>query len=270
MPENRTGVRMKVISEKSNHEYLHDAAEALLSAQHPVALTGAGISVGSGIPDFRSPGGLWSVYNPDEYATLDVFYQHPGKAWKLYRALGDVLVGTKANTAHRALAELERKGVLKGVVTQNVDALHQAAGSKTVFEIHGDHQNLQCLACGHREPVTDEHYRACDIPHCPECSFPLKPNIVLFGESVRNFDQIELLVGPCDLLLVIGTSAQVYPAAGIPQSIKQRGGTIFEFNQDPALGVNRITGLSSITDYFFHGDVLKTLPLLTATLANRI
>lgn len=261
---------MKVISEQSNHTYLSDAADALLSAQCPVALTGAGISVGSGIPDFRSPGGLWSVYAPDEYATLEVFYQNPDKAWKLYRALGEVLIGKKANAAHRALADLEHKGLLKGVVTQNVDALHQAAGSKTVFEIHGDHQNLQCLECAHREPVTDEHYRSSETPHCPGCGFPLKPNVVLFGEPVRDYDQIERFVTPCDLLLVIGTSAQVYPAAGIPQSIKQRGGTVFEFNQDPARGVDRFTGLSSITDYFFHGDVLKTLPMLTATLANKI
>ena len=254
---------MKVIS-ADKPMYLEEAAELLLSAKYPVALTGAGISVGSGIPDFRSPGGLWSVYAPDEYATLEVFYRNPAKAWQLYRALGRVLTGKKANRAHLALAEFERQGMLRGVVTQNVDALHQEAGSRTVFEIHGDHQNLQCLKCQHAEPVLAEHYQGITVPLCPHCRFPLKPNVVLFGEAVRDYDRIELFISRCDLLLVAGTSAQVYPAAEIPQRIRQRGGLIFEFNKEAALGVDRYSGMSSITDYFFHGDILSTLPMLQA------
>ncbi len=254
---------MKVIS-ADNREYLQEAVELLLSAKYPVALTGAGISVGSGIPDFRSPGGLWSVYAPDEYATLEVFYRDPAKAWQLYRALGRVLAGKRANRAHLALAELEREGMLQGVVTQNVDALHQAAGSRNVFEIHGDHQNLQCLKCQYAEPVIAEHYEGDAVPFCPHCSFPLKPNVVLFGEAVRDYERIELFVSRCDLLLVAGTSAQVYPAAEIPLRIRQRGGLIFEFNKEAALGVDRYSGISSNTDYFFHGDILSTLPMLRA------
>ncbi len=259
---------MRVISE-DGQLYLEEAVEVLLSATAPVALTGAGISVGSGIPDFRSPGGLWSVYGPDEYATLDVFYQNPGKAWELYRALGRVLIDKTANQAHAALAALEQQGVLKGIVTQNVDALHQRAGSDKVFEIHGDHQNLQCLECHYHEPVSSEHLQEGQFPRCPRCQFPLKPNVVLFGEPVRDFDKIEMFLSRCDLLLVVGTSAQVYPAAGIPESIKRQGGIIFEFNREAALGVDRFTGMSSITDYFFHGDLLHMLPMLTNAVGSR-
>jgi NAD-dependent deacetylase len=259
---------MKVISEE-NRLYLEDAADALISAKHSAALTGAGISVGSGIPDFRSPGGLWSVFAPEEYATLEVFYENPEKAWELYRALGRVISDKKANQAHRALAELEQKGILRGIVTQNVDALHQEAGSETVFEIHGDHQNLKCLGCQHLESVSDYHFNSDQVPLCPHCQFPLKPNVVLFGEPVRDFDKIELFISRCDLLLVAGTSAQVFPAAGIPYSVKQRGGVIFEFNQEASLGVDHFTGISTITDFFFHGDLLRMLPLLAAAVGDR-
>jgi len=260
---------MKVISDDTQ-VYLEEAVEALLSARAPIALTGAGISVGSGIPDFRSPGGLWSIYAPDEYATLDVFYQNPAKAWELYRALGRVLQGKTANQAHFVLAELEHNGLLEGIITQNVDALHQKAGSKTVFEVHGDHQNLQCLECCHHEPVSAEHFEKASVPLCPRCRFPLKPNVVLFGEPVRDFDKIEMFLSACDLLLVIGTSAQIFPAAGIPGRVRQQGGIIFEFNHEAALAIDRLTGMSKITDYFFHGDLLQMLPLLKSAVATRI
>jgi len=256
---------MKVI--KSNTDArLADAAGLLLRSKKTVALTGAGISVGSGIPDFRSPGGLWTVYAPDEYATLEVFQRDPSKAWKLYRALGATLLGKVHNPAHRALATLEECSFLDGVVTQNVDNLHQQAGSRHVLEIHGDHQHLQCLQCGHLELVADEHYQMTEIPCCPSCSAPLKPNVVLFGEPVRMMDQIELLIAGCELLLVIGTSAQVYPAAGLPLTVKHHGGVIFEFNREQALGRDRFSGASLITDYFFEGDVEKSLPMLVDAL----
>ena len=252
---------MKVIYSE-NDAGLAAAAALVKNSGKSVALTGAGISVGSGIPDFRSPGGLWSVYSPDEYATLEVFYYNPEKAWQLYRALGNTLLGKKCNPAHRALAELEKRGLLAGVVTQNVDNLHQQAGSSVVLEIHGDHQHLQCLQCGHLESVSDQHYEMEEIPRCPGCTAPLKPNVVLFGEAVRKLDEIETLIGDCEVLLVIGTSAQVYPAAGLPLAVKQRGGAVFEFNHEPALGRDRLSGISAISDYFFCGDAVRTLPML--------
>ena len=241
---------------------LAEAADMLKNSAKTVALTGAGISVGSGIPDFRSAGGLWSVYSPDEYATIDVFMTNPRKAWELYRALGNTLLGKRHNPAHRALAQLESAGMLAGIVTQNIDNLHQQAGNDVVLEIHGDHQHLQCLQCEHLEEVGDHHYTADSVPQCPACSAYLKPNIVLFGEGVRSLAEIEELIFGCEVLLVIGTSAQVYPAAGLPTAVKQRGGMVFEFNKEQALGGAVFGGASVITDWFFQGDVVKTLPML--------
>jgi len=264
---------MHVINTRDNaHDdgLLTEAAARLKDSAKTVALTGAGISVGSGIPDFRSAGGLWSVYSPDEYATIDVFLANPEKAWELYRALGNTLLGKQSNPAHRALAELETAGLLSGIVTQNIDNLHQQAGSDVVLEIHGDHQHLQCLQCHHLETVEPAHYDDGAVPRCPACGACLKPNIVLFGEAVRSLGEIEELISGCEVLLVIGTSAQVYPAAGLPTAVKHRGGTVFEFNREQALGrggYGGIGGISAITDWFFEGDVVETLPMLLDALS---
>lgn len=244
---------MKTLIPNYNEEYLAEAVSAFTAARNIAALTGAGISVGSGIPDFRSPGGLWSRFSPDEYASLDVFLEDPEKAWQLYRELGKKLLGKKPNRAHQVLANFEEQGYLKGIVTQNIDNLHQSAGNKYVFEIHGDHQHLQCLQCGNLEPVERDHYHMNGVPVCADCQYPMKPNIVLFGENVRSLQEITFFIQHCDLLLVIGTSAKVYPAAGLPGMVKANGGTIFEFNMDPVLA----PGLS---DYFFPGDLGTTLP----------
>lgn len=212
----------------------------------------------SGIPDFRSPGGLWSRFAPEDYATLEVFRRDPATAWQLYRALGRTLAGKEPSNAHRALARLEAEQRLAGIVTQNVDGLHQRAGSRRVLEVHGDHLQLQCLGCGHLEPVTGTHLESPAVPLCPDCRFPLKPNVVLFGEAVRSLEEIEGLLAQCDLLLVIGTSAQVYPAAGFPVLVRQNGGVIIEFNREPALGREPCSGGGS--DYLFEGDLERTLP----------
>ena len=257
---------MITINPEASADSLKEVCSVYAEAQKPAALTGAGISVGSGISDFRSPGGLWSLFDPDEYAGLDVFLRNPEKAWELYRALGSELKDKIPNVAHRSLAELEQNGLLHGVVTQNVDNLHQRAGSRMVLEIHGDHQHLQCLQCSELIPVTDEHYQMKTVPLCTSCNYPLKPNVVLFGEAVRSLAEIESLMVDCDLLLVIGTSAQVYPAAGLPALVKHNGGKIFEFNQEPVLGSDRPGGSSFLSDFFFKGDVLQTLPLLSRLL----
>ncbi|MFV0435981.1 MAG: SIR2 family NAD-dependent protein deacylase [Desulfopila sp.] len=245
---------MKTI-DPENKGSLQKAVRALTAARGAAALTGAGISVASGIPDFRSPGGLWSRFAPEEYATLEVFRSNPAKAWLLFRELGRKLVGKEPSKAHETLATFERCGWLKGIITQNIDNLHQRAGNRYVFEIHGDHQRLQCLSCGHLEPVTEKHYQQNTVPSCPDCRTPLKPNVVLFGEEVRGLEEISFFIGHCDLLLVIGTSAQVYPAAGLPATVKSNGGTIFEFNKEPVLP-------AGLTDYFFGGDLDTTLPAL--------
>jgi NAD-dependent deacetylase len=248
---------MHVISQGASKETFAGAAALLRGAKKPAALTGAGISVGSGIPDFRSPGGLWSVFSPEEYATIEVFTRNPAKAWELFRALGKILDGKEPNAAHRALVQIEQLGLLHGIVTQNIDALHQQAGSRRVFEIHGEHHHLHCLQCGESTPVTSDHYHTPQIPHCSLCGYPLKPNVVLFGEAVRDLEAIHAFIADCDLLLVVGTSAQVYPAAALPALVRQNGGNIFEFNRETSFG-----GQSRSGDIFFQGDVVHTLPAL--------
>jgi len=260
---------MKTIVPGVDQDHLSQAATRFTTASRPVALTGAGISVGSGIADFRSPGGLWSVFSPEEYATLEVFLSEPDKAWQLYRAMGRSLSGKQPNVGHRVLAELEQHGLLRGVVTQNVDNLHQEAGSRNVLEIHGDHRHLHCLQCGHLTPVVEEHFQGEKVPTCANCDFPYKPNVVLFGESVRDRHRIEELIANCDLLMVIGTSAQVYPAAGLPELVKQQGGLIYEFNLEQSLSVPGSRQSLPLSDFFFQGDLGATLPLFAEAVRQK-
>jgi len=255
--------KVKVIVPGSDEGHLAEAVARLRARSTVAVLTGAGISVESGIPDFRSPGGLWTRFSPEEYATLDVFKRDPAKAWKLYRALGRSIEGVEPNAAHRALARLESAGSVAMVVTQNVDGLHQAAGSRKVIEMHGDHQHVQCVRCGWLGPVAPSHLVGDEVPLCAECSHPVKPNVVLFGEAVRGMGEISRCLDQCELLLVVGTSAQVYPAAGLPAQIESRGGLIYEFNvEETALTRGSVFGGSAQTDFFFRGKATITLPLL--------
>jgi len=260
----------RIIESGKDEADLLEARKAFLRSRHAVALTGAGISVESGIPDFRSPGGLWSVFQPDEYATLDVFIRDPAKAWDLYRALGRTLEGKQPNPAHLTLARFERAGRLARVVTQNVDGLHQAAGCENVLEVHGDHQHLQCIKCGWIGPMIAELLYGDEVPACPNCTFPLKPNVVLFGEDVRGMDRAMDSMRQCDFLLVIGTSAQVYPAAGLPTLVQSSGGIICEFNlEETALTSGLSGGLLTLfdggaatrSDFLFKGSAGEMLTL---------
>lgn len=212
------------------------AAGEIVRAGKVAALTGAGVSTESGIPDFRSPGGLWSIFDPMEYASLDVFLREPSKAWRLFRALGKTCRDRQPNPAHRALATLETEGWIVGVVTQNIDGLHQAAGSGRVLEIHGNGERLRCLGCGATRPFERAHLEDdAPLPRCPACGTILKPDVVLFGEEVQQSDAIAGLVSGCDLLLVVGTSANVYPAAWLPEQVRSHGGRVVEFNLERCL-----------------------------------
>lgn len=234
---------------------LDEAAETYLQARYPVALTGAGISVESGIPDFRSNGGLWTVFRPEEYATIEAFTRSPEKAWELYRALGATLIGKEPGAAHKALAKLEKTEQLEAIITQNIDGLHSRAGSRKVLEVHGEHQNLHCLQCGFVRPFRQADLKDGPPPACSKCGYPLKPNIVLFGEMVREMPEIDEILARCDLLLVIGTSAQVYPVASFPYVVHRQGGVIFEFNMAP-------TPLTHSADFFFEGTAGASVPAL--------
>lgn len=248
---------MQLVDVHNKDSTFTEAVEKFKAAHFALASTGAGISVPSGIPDFRSRGGLWTKYNPEIYANLDVFLTDPAKTWEMYRQTGRELQNKKPNKAHLALAELERQKWLKGVITQNIDRLHHAAGSETVLEIHGEFQHLQCLECGNIEPVEEAHLTAEPYPRCALCQAALKPNIVLFGEAVRQLEAIETFIMQCDILLVAGTSAKVYPAASLPEIVKRQGGLLFEFNLEPVL---------SQADYCFPGNIAETLPAFAKAL----
>jgi NAD-dependent deacetylase len=245
---------------------LEAAARAIAGARGVTALTGAGVSVESGIPDFRSPGGLWSVFDPMEYATLSCFLDDPAKAWTLYRALGKILEGKTPNPAHRALAELEEAGIVKGLVTQNVDGLHQAAGSRTVIEIHGEATHLQCLRCHGLEPVVPAHLEPGPVPVCGECRSPLKPNLVLFEEPVRRLEAISALVRRSELMLVAGTSCEVAPASLLPEEVLARRGSIVELNLEPT---QLTAGGLGPSGFFVQGPLGTTLPLLAAAVLEQ-
>jgi len=181
-----------------------------------VVLTGAGVSTESGIPDFRSAGGIWSRYDPMEYATIDAFRRHPAKVWDFYSKRLGILAEARPNAAHLALAELERRGLVEAIVTQNVDRLHQAAGSVQVIEVHGSIRTASCLACGRREPF-ERVVELLPVPGCATCGEVLKPDVVMFGELLPEgaMERATELVLGAGLVLVVGTSLEVYPVAGL-------------------------------------------------------
>ncbi|HOK10116.1 MAG TPA: NAD-dependent deacylase [Candidatus Hydrogenedens sp.] len=236
------------------NEIMEKTAQIIANSKNVVAVTGAGISVESGIPDFRSPGGLWSKYPPEEYATYEAFIDNPDKVWELFYEIGETISKAKPNMAHIALAKLEELGHLVAVITQNIDNLHYEAGNNTVIEYHGNARTLYCPACGRRRPMSLSH-RNHGAPRC-ECGGFMKPDVVLFGEPIpsRALFTGETLAKSCEVMLVIGTSAQVYPAASLPYTAKQWGAVVIEFN------TVRTPFTESVTDYFIEGPVGHTLP----------
>jgi len=217
-------------------EDLFDKAFALLQkSRNGVALTGAGVSTESGIPDFRGKDGLWSRYDPIEYGTLGAFRANPEKVWRMLAALLDA-VDAEPNPGHRALAALEQRGLLSGIITQNIDCLHQKSGSNNVVEFHGSLQTFSCLSCGASYNLAFVKASS-RPPHCASCNVILKPDIIFFDEPIPDLvlASTEQMLAAADLLLVAGTSCQVQPAARIPFIVFNRGGTIIEINREPAL-----------------------------------
>jgi len=242
------------------------AADALRNAMDAVASTGAGISVESGIPDFRSPGGIWSKYPPEEFATIQAFHTNPGKVWGLWRDLGEQVAGCRPNPAHEALARLEEWGRLKAIITQNVDNLHQEAGSQRVIEYHGNARQVVCVNCNHTERLTPEIH-AMGTPFCL-CGGVFKPDVVMFGEMIpmQAMLQAQALAQTADVVLIVGTSASVYPAAELPLVARDNGAVIIECNVEPT---DFTTG--GVTDVFLRGRAGETLPRLAElVLENRV
>jgi NAD-dependent deacetylase len=214
---------------------VQEAVRIFRQSRKVVALTGAGVSTESGIPDFRSAGGLWSRFDPIEYGTLGAFENDPGKVWKMLRELVDIADATP-NPGHKALAKMEETGILKGIITQNIDMLHQKAGSRTVVEFHGSIGMFTCLECMRKYTLTDVRHMNVP-PHCESCSAVLKPDVVFFDEQIPPLaiQQTDDLLKGADLLLVAGTSCQVIPASMIPNRVCQSGGKVIEINLEPAL-----------------------------------
>jgi len=211
-------------------------AELLRAAGTCVALTGAGVSTESGIPDFRSPTGIWARYDPMEYATIEAFENDPEKVWGFYALRYRALTEAKPNDAHLALAELERRGIVTAVITQNIDLLHERAGSRDVIEVHGSIRECVCLACGSRYGL-DEVLRMLDgaaVPRCT-CGEVVKPGVVMFGELLAA-DAIERafqLARETKLLLVVGSTLEVQPVAGLPWETVTAGGDVAIVNLGP-------------------------------------
>ncbi len=224
-----------------------ELAALLKQSQKAVALTGAGISVESGIPDFRSKGGLWERFDPLEYATITAFKKNPAKVWAMLREMDRILVQARPNQAHHALADLEKRGLLVGVITQNVDNLHQTAGSVNVVEYHGNAHRFVCLNCKGQWPR-----EALDFDKTPlycYCGGLIKPDVIFFGEAIPEapMRQANAWALACDLMLIVGSSLEVAPANALPQAAKNTGAVIVESN----LEHTRMTVF--LTDYFLPG-----------------
>ncbi|MFI5365802.1 MAG: NAD-dependent deacetylase [Candidatus Binatia bacterium] len=253
------------MSAEASSLLLDRAAEALVRARHVVALTGAGMSVESGIPPFRGPGGLWTKHGEPPMNGYQRFLADPARAWRErlapsgpMRELWETLRTAQPNPGHRALVELETLGIVRCLITQNVDNLHRAAGSRALAEIHGNYTLIRCIECVRRFPG-DAISLAELPPRCPSCHGILKSDTVSFGEPIppdvlaQCFEETE----GCDCMLVAGTSATVYPAAQFPLEVRQRGGQLIEVN----LYESELTGYCSVS---VRGSSATLLPALVA------
>ncbi|MGA7912491.1 MAG: NAD-dependent protein deacylase [Candidatus Dormiibacterota bacterium] len=214
------------------------AADLLARARSGLALTGAGVSAESGIPTFRGEGGLWKKFDPVKVASIDYFLADPGAYWNVSRERGRIALAARPNPGHAALAELEAAGHLSAIVTQNTDGLHQDSGSKRVIEVHGSGRTVQCLDCGFRESRSEVQARL-EVempPRCPSCGgIFLKPTVVLFGEAMPQaaVQEAFALASEADVMLVVGSSLVVYPAAEIPLVAVRAGARMIVVNAEP-------------------------------------
>jgi len=208
-----------------------ELAGLIRSSERVVALTGAGVSVPSGIPDFRTPGkGLWAKVDPMAVATIDAFHRDTKRFWDFYRPRFHDLADKEPNSAHEVLAELERRGLLEAVITQNIDRLHRKAGSEEVIEVHGSIATASCTSCPASYPLeqVESLFDAEGIATCTCCAGKVKPDVVLFGEMLpaEAMARADELCSAADLLLCVGSSLEVYPVAGLPEVTLGRGGRI--------------------------------------------
>ncbi len=244
------------------------ARQLLLQANSFVVLTGAGISTQSGIPDFRSEGsGLWANNEAMEAASLATFRYQPTVFYEWFRPLLGQILDAEPNAAHLALAQLEQAGFLDAVITQNIDILHQKAGSKKVIEMHGTLDTISCTQCFQQvdaAPFLTDFIQKEAIPHCEACGALLKPDVILFGEQLPQKAWYQALAAArkSDLMMIIGSSLEVLPVAGLPMQTLDRGGHLIIINRTP-------TYLNVRADLVFTEDAADILPVLTAPILEK-
>jgi NAD-dependent deacetylase len=239
-------------------------AELIRESSSTVVLTGAGISVPSGIPDFRTPEtGLWANVDPMEVAHIDVFERDPARFWSYYRPRFQSLGDKRPNPAHAALAELERRGLIQGVVTQNIDRLHRAGGSRNVVEVHGSIETSSCTRCAavFELAEVDELFDADGIAICAGCGGGVKPDVILFGEllSESAMTRARDLAERAELMICVGSSLAVYPVAGLPQLTLEHGGRL-------ALVTKGKTPYDADAELKLDGEVVEELAAVMAAL----
>jgi len=239
-----------------------EAVELLGRSHYTVAFTGAGISVESGIPPFRGAEGLWSRYDPT-VLDIDYFQQHPEKSWAVIKEIFYDFFGKAApNAAHFSLARMEEKGLLKSIITQNIDNLHQEAGSHAVVEFHGNSHSLVCMQCGRHFGIEDIRFDILPV-RCDACGGLIKPDFIFFGEGIpsRAYKDSLEAARRADIFLVIGTTGEIMPASQIPFLAKENGAKVIEVNTAPSKFTHQIT------DVFLHGKATEVMQRMADELA---
>lgn len=248
---------LKLIERKK----IRRAAELLLNSESAIALTGAGVSTESGIPDFRGEGGIWEKYKPEIYGNIKAFLKDPSKFWDMAQKVAPKLFTADPNPGHDALAELEKMNILKGIITQNIDELHQKAGAVLVYEVHGNINRFSCFGCRAsytrkqvmRKLKKEKKYP----PQCDICSAPLKPSVVLFGEALPTFEiyQSQALSEKADVMLIAGSSLSVAPVCDLPVYTLREGGKLIIVNDRP-------THMDDKAEVVIHHKTGTILPLI--------
>ncbi len=248
---------------------IQNFARLILDANNIVTLTGAGLSTESGIPDFRSPGtGLWEKVNPDEFASIHSYVSDTKKNLDFMLELGKTIFKAKPNKGHKMLTKLQKMNKLDGILTQNVDGLHQKAHSKNVVELHGTAYEAICMGCSKVYPITimiDQVMRGYNTPSCEVCSGLLKPNAIFFGESLRSktLSQADKMIEKCDLLIVLGSSLLVYPVAFYPRKALSLGSKLAIINIQE-------TDIDASADVVIHDMIGDVFPRIVSIVKNEI
>jgi len=240
-------------------EQIARLAGLLRGARFALALTGAGISTDSGIPDFRSPeSGLWSRVDPMEVASWEALRRNPQKFYRFWRERLPSLLEARPNVTHITLALMEGRGLLQGIITQNIDNLHREAGSKKLWEVHGSYKRAVCIRCGRHYRIEElwAKLEGDKLPRCDSCGGLLKPDVILFGEQLSpSFGEAAAAVARADLLLALGTSLEVYPVAGLVPQAAHGGTKVAIINRDP-------TPFDHLADLVIHSQLGPVMELL--------